>query len=341
MRTVSKINKSMDKENTFQKNNSTSLWSILKKNKTSYFITIALCILIDIILCLSMPKMYASQIKISDEPKETDILIGLSNFAALVNKGVIPSLQEKGINNPEVYPYFLSSQEFAIKISQTNIKKYNYNLFYHIKKTHKATIIEWFYEKIMGTEINDYMRIIKIIQNNIKYSITPFNHTITIQYTDKNPIVAYTIVITIQKQLQKRLADQKYDLNKKRLINATRERKDAGIIYHRLQKSYANLIETNTDPTLPSIITKLNQLREERDHAFELYQKACTKEQRYKFLSIKNTPTFSIIRKPYIPLKPISPKPIPYFFTILSVGFIITTWKILLLEKLKYKRTNQ
>ena len=288
-----------------------------------------------------MPKQYAAQAKISDEPKETDLLIGLNDMTAWINKGSIPNANKDGINSPEVYSKILYSQDFIIDISKTQIKKYQSCLFDYIKTYYKPTLLKKFISLVSEDKNNEALNIYESIRNNIQYSITPFNHTITIQYSDTDPIVAYTITNAIIEQLQRKVTSQKQSHLIQNFKDATVQRKQIGIKCHQLQRQYADYVDKNTDATLSNITTYISQLRTQRDEMFETYQKACVQEQRYRFLSSKENYPFSVLQSPFIPIEPIAPKPFPYFFTFLSIGIVLATWRALFLEKRESVNRNK
>jgi hydrogenase maturation factor HypE len=88
-----------------------------------------------------------------------------------------------------------------------------------------SKIGKWLMETVPMTK----RKIYSTIQKNIKYSIAPFYHNIIIQYTDKNPDVARTVVNAITEQLQSTITRQKHLLlYKQALHDATRKRKELG-----------------------------------------------------------------------------------------------------------------
>ena len=72
-------------------------------------------LLLAIAISASLPKEYSAQVKISDERKETDILIGLNNFAAWA-RGTIN--ERKGYRMPEVYAMTVTTKEFAEEMAK-------------------------------------------------------------------------------------------------------------------------------------------------------------------------------------------------------------------------------
>ena len=72
-----------------------------------------------LIICAGIPKRYTSQVKISDEHFETDLLIGLNNMAAWA-KGAIN--EHKGLRMPQVYYRLIGSPSFIEEMSQVRLE---------------------------------------------------------------------------------------------------------------------------------------------------------------------------------------------------------------------------
>lgn len=291
-----------------------------RKILISYLITFAACLLADIVLCLAKTKVYASQVVISDEPKQTDILVGLDRMTAWINKGAL-DMDKKGMDNPEVYPKLLQSPDFIAKLSKTRLKGLNCTLYEYISKK-KADDV---YDEI---------------KENIQFSIRPFVHTITIQYTDNDPYVAYSVLDSMISLLQRELNNRKTGLNALLLDGAKKSKEQAKSNYKKLQKKYADLYDSESESNTPGIEIKLKQLERERDAAFALYEKESEKVTRYEYLELRKNNSFSIISNNFMPTKPISPKPFPYFMSILLMGLLLNTWGVLFYLKFLCKEED-
>lgn len=318
-----------------------SIGAMLVKYKNWYFSMLVICIVVNALLCLVMPKRYAAQVKISDEPKETGLILGMNNLAKWMNTGNLPNTQKEGINNPEVYPRILQSDELVTAISKVYLSNQGCTLYEYLASANKpglwSKIGKWLY----GDSSDDKEKIYSTIQKNIKYSIAPFYHNIIIQYTDKNPDVARTVLNAITEQLQSTITRQKHLLLYQALQDATRKRKELGKTYHASQRKYAAFVDANEESAIPSVMNKIDQMAKERDDLFFIYKDACIAEQRSKFLLMGKPDAFAVIQKAYVPVNPISPKPFPYLITILGLGVILTSWLVLYREKKATgKKTN-
>lgn len=287
----------------------------IKKILVSYVVTTLVCLAVDVFFCLTVPKKFASQVLISDEPKETGLLVGLNRMSAWVSQGSLQA-DKKGMDIPEVYPKMLLSEEFLKEILMTKLD------------TPHLTLHEY-----LANEVSKDEDLYEILSKKIEYSIRPFVHTITIQYTDADPKVAYTVLNSIVNQLYKRLNERKISLNAYNLENAKDKREKARLKYINLQKEYTRLYDSEENASIPKLRIQISQLEKERDDAFAAYEQACEEEMRYEYLSQKTSSPFSIIRKSYIATQPIFPKPIPYFFAILLLGLLTNTWIILYILK--------
>lgn len=281
----------------------------------SYLLAISLSIIADAITCIVVPKKYAAQVLISDEPKETDLLVGLSRIASWINNGRIPS-QKQGLDNAEIYPKMLKSADFIQEVAITRLDSLNCNLYEYLSDRCTGDIYE-------------------TINHNIGYSIKPFYHSLTIQYTDANPYIAYTVLNSIVHTLGHRLTKRKSSQACEQLANAQKHLKLAKDRYAKLQKEYTKVCDSEQGASLPHAIVELKQLQKEREEAFNAYEDAYKSVIRYQYLELREHSSFSVVKNSFVPTSPICPKPLPWFFAFLFLFLLLDTWLVLLLIKIK------
>ena len=103
-----------------------------------YIIASVSAIVLAIAVWFVVPHKYAAKVKICDEYKETDLIVGLDHITAKVKKML--NSNDFGINNMEVYSKVLKSDEFARKISRKKLNgkniSYGEYLPLFVKKKH-------------------------------------------------------------------------------------------------------------------------------------------------------------------------------------------------------------
>ena len=164
-----------------------------------YIVTTIIATLLALVVWLLVPKEYTAITKLSDEYKEVDLAIGLDKIKAQIKN--VSGGANKGINDFEVYAKFLKSKDFARTISQSKIPKKNMTYGEYLNK--KDTI--------------------DAILDNINYNLSVKHQTLTISFTDRDPVVAAQMLDSVTAHLQAIITDQRHQVAEAALISATAE----------------------------------------------------------------------------------------------------------------------
>lgn len=285
--------------------------TFLKKHL--YITTTIVAIIIAIVAWIMSPKEYAAQIKLGDEYKETDLAIGLDHASVTIRDLI--GFENKGINDVEVYCKILKTPEFAKKIAKTKIK--NSTISY-------------------GKYLNTQDTLNKIIEK-IDYNLQNKNQNITIQFVDKDPIIAAQMLDSITKFLQISITESKQKYAKAQLNSAIIQRNIAHLKYEKAQKKYANFKDSQNDITIDSEQIKESAYAKEINDSYDLYKKAAIKCERYKMLSKRPYMSFAVIKGITVPNDK-TPKLIGYILFAILTSIIGT--KFYKLYKIQ-KRNNE
>ena len=288
-------------------------------------------ILLAMLVSASIPKEYSAQVKISDERKESDILLGLNNFSAWA-RGAIN--ERKGLRMPEVYAMTVTTKEFAEQISKVKLEGYHTDYYHYILKNHKTP---W-WEKWLGyfkEPEKEHDRIIGIIQENIKSEASSIYNTTLLQVTDQDPVVAAMIVDTIRCRLENRLKDYYYTRALRDLLQAREKTEMAELRYKKAQLTYNQFSDSHQDLTTPAAMSHEDHLLAEYDAAFEAYNKACEQLRRNQALLEKQPSTFAVLKNATVPMEKSKPATIGYVMSFLFMGLTFTLW--IILGKRKYQ----
>lgn len=245
--------------------------------KHLYITTTIFAVIIAIVAWIASPKEYVAQIKLGDEYKETDLAIGL-NHASVTIRDLI-GFENKGINDVEVYCKILKSTNFAKKIAKTKIK--NNTISYGEYLNAKDTINE--------------------ILEKIDYNLQNKNQNITIQFVDKDPIIAAQMLDSITKYLQNSITESKQKHAASQLISAITQRNIARQKYEKAIKKYANFKDSQNDITIDSEQIKESAYAKDIDDSYNLYKKAAIKCERYKMLTKRPYMSFAVIKNIIVP----------------------------------------
>jgi hypothetical protein len=306
-------------------------WSAVEecwKHRWLYAIACAISILIAIFVSLCTPKVYAAQVKVVDEQKEMDLLIGLDNLTSLIKQQMTA---QKGMDDAEVYSIHLKSRSFAQEMAQVKVKGYEMTYFDYAKKYHK---VPWWTNAAnaisnLFTNKDEKNAIIDIVQDNIKYKYDGKTSVLTIQFTDNNPVVAALMVDSVTAHLQAFLTRSKINKYHSDLLNSMKIRKETGDKYHEAQANYAAFCDSHFDILLKSDSMKQEALQKECDDAFAVYSNACEQYVRAQSYMKRRTAAFSQLRNATVPLTNIEPRLFAYIIVYAFITFMFITWWIL------------
>lgn len=249
---------------------------ILKKHP--YFFATIIATLLAIVVWMSMPKEYTAITKLSDEYKETDLAIGLNNTTANIKK--LTGNGDTGLNDMAVYSKFLKTEDFARNLS-------------HKKMPDRAmTYGEYLAEK----------NTIENILNRINYNYNSKQETLTISFTDKDPVIATQMLDSITAQLQFIITHYRQAISEASFQNAKKNLSTTRNNYEQAQKNYATFVDTHTDINTQQFVQKEKALHRSLITAKKIYQEATKEYARQKALKQRAYHSFSVIQSNTVPI---------------------------------------
>ncbi len=312
-------------------------WSAFKvcwQNRRIYIIVCIVCILLAIVVFISLPKVYASQVKVADEPMETDVLVGLDTYSAWVKQRMDDVNGEEGLLSIEVYGKFVKSKSFIEDLSTIYIPKYKMNYYDYLSKYHKSAWWNYLINKIslaIGAS-NKNEQILDIINDNIKSNVSEKYSTITIRIDDNDAEVAALLADSVKVRLQQKITETRHGVYKADLQNAEKTKDELASRYHKAQEEYSEYLDTHFDAydSQQEVKTTLESLQKERDNALSEYSEAYEQYMRAQILVNRDITSFSVLKNPTIALKPVSPILTLYIFLFVFLGIVFTTWWVLI-----------
>ena len=235
--------------------------------------------LLAIVVWLLVPKEYTAITKIRDEYKEVDIAIGLDRIKAQIKD--VSGGANKGINDIEVYAKILKSKDFARTISQSKIpqKKMTYGEYLNKKDT------------------------IDAILDHINYNLSIKHQTLTISFTDRDPVVAAQMLDSVTANLQATITNQRHQIAEAALKNATAELERAKRDYQESCHRYTAFVDSHRDLLTKSEIQKENALKNERTLSYDHLKNIANEYAREKALMQRAYMSFAVIQSNTVPTK--------------------------------------
>ena len=255
---------------------------MIEPRKHPYLIASVTAIILAVTVWLIMPKEYAAQIKISDEYKEADLAVGLNNISAKMRE--MMGAANQGINDIEVYCKVLKTNDFAKEISQIKLPCH--------KKTYGQYLVN--------------VDTVEAVKKNIEYNISTKEQTLTIQFVDKDPLVATLMLDSVVSRLQNFVTKKRKEVFKAQLANVDRERKIAAERYRAAWHKYAIYADTHNEEVTEEGRLYKNMLERNVKETFNSYVSAAEQYFRYQALVKRVYASFSVIKANEVPLRPIN-----------------------------------
>lgn len=260
-----------------------------------YIVAIAIATLLAIVVWLLVPKEYTAITKIRDEYKEVDLAIGLDRIEAQIKKNTGGA--NKGINDIEVYAKILKSRDFARTLSQS-----------------------WIPEK--GMTYGEYLNkedTIDAILDNINYNLGIKHQTLTISFTDRDPVVAAQMLDSVTAHLQATVTDHRHQVAEAALRNATAEMERARREYQELCHRYNTFADSHQQSRSEWWIQEEKALKNECELSYVHLRNIANEVAREKALLQRAYMSFAVIQSNSVPLKPNSSY-FSYFFPFLIIA---------------------
>lgn len=318
---------------------------IFKKVKAHiklFAISIPIAAILSYLLICSVPRYYTCTVKLAPELSSLSnqsISSLASSFGVDINMG---SAGNSDAIIPELYPDLMESVDFKTNMFNVQIKtqdgKLKTSYYDYLAKHQKSAwwnkTINWIKEKIKKqknidnkNKINTFQLtkeqsdIANLIGNNVTCEVDKKNNVISISATDQDPLVAATISKDAMKKLQDFITE--YRTRKARRDVAYNKRLwiQAKTKYEKTRRLYAAYSDANTDVTLPSVQSKIEDIENDMQLQYNTYTALSTQLQQSQAKLIEQTPAFTILQSATVPIKPAGPKRM--IFALVVTGLVL------------------
>lgn len=282
--------------------------------------TIVLSLVLTVLWCLSVPDIYKSQVKISDEAKEMDLNIGL-DFITVTTRDLNPSAGNESQNDASIYSRILTSGNFADSLSHVMLASRRCTFADYALNSRNTSL----WEKISlwidkaTDEYDDSQYVCGIVQDCVKYNYHSKYNTLILQYDDPDAVVAAEMANHAAELLQKRIDNYRYTIQLARMEDDKIACDSARTEYERIQARYNHYADSHQESMLQEDMALLSSLEKEMDEARERYEKCNEKYTRTYALSKKYVRSFAVLRNATVAQSPSSPVPFPIFLAFASI----------------------
>ena len=316
--------------------------TVLKEWKTLLkFLSVAA--IVGVIVALATPREYTSEVILAPELSSGGIGMA-GNLADLASNFGIDLGKKSSMDAiyPELYPDIFSSTEFVLHLFNVPVRlKDDSTTKTYLEHFLKDTKIPfWEYPKAWlinlfkkpetpgkGKSEKDPYRLSQIDSDICKKIIGSMlcvidkkTSEITITFTDQDPMVAAIMADTLQHRLQAYITDYRtkkarvdFEFYKKMTIESKKQ-------YEKAQRDYALFADSNTDLLLQSYKSKEEQLENEMQLQYNVYNQMSSQMKAAEARVQERTPAFTIIQNAYMPSKPSNHRSMKvYLFILLGI----------------------
>lgn len=282
-------------------------------------------LVLTVLWCLSVPDIYVSQVKLSDEAKEMDLNIGL-DFMTVTMRDMNPSSGNESQNDVNIYSHILGSMEFADSLAHTQLPGKGKTFAAYCLEDRKTSLwhkLSVYADKLTG-DYTDADYVAGIVHESLKSNLRVKYKTLTIQYEDPDPLVAALMVDSASAMLQHRIDSYRQGIQQSAMRNALNVSKQAHQVYVAAQLKHDRFVDSHVEMMSMEDSTQADALDKAKREAFDAYTKQHDKYVRAYALSKKDVSSFAVLRNATVAMAPSSPVPFPIFLAFLSITLFIT-----------------
>ena len=307
-----------------------SAWGECVKHWRAYVLAWAIAIAAALVICAGIPNTYSAQVKIADEHKETDLLLGLNSFAAWA-KGAIN--ENEGIRTPDVYYRLVTSPKFIEEMTHVRVEGHDSDYYHYILRHHQSSWWERLAKAFTSDTLTEKERVTEIIRASIRSKVSSKYGTITLQVTDQDPVVAAMLVDSVRQHLQRQLMEHSRLRAFRDLMNVASKMESAKQRYEKARDEYTRYCDTHADLTSPKASSMEDHLLKEYENTFSDYSRECEQYIRAKAVVDKFSLKFAVLKNATVPIKSSGPSTTGYALAFLFIATVFVSWWALGLRK--------
>lgn len=331
---------------------------LIKQDKKWMFIFVVIAAIIGITIAFTTPKTYKSTVMLAPEESNSGFSGSLSSLATMVGMDMKIGMSGDAIY-PELYPDLVSSKDFLMKLFNVNVYTKNGNLrcdyYTYLTKHTKIALADYpkvFISKMLKSwkKNNNSIKkgkmelehtplwltpeqdeVVKGLSGIISCSVDKRTSVITISVEDQDPLVAALMADSVRSHLQEAITNYRTHKAKTDEEFMLKLFNEAHSQYEKSRQLYAAYADANQDVNLQSYKLKEEDLENEMQLKYNIYQQVVEQLQMAKAKVQEKTPAFTIVQGATVPLKTSNKPKAIVLITWIIIGFIarllIIMWK--------------
>jgi uncharacterized protein involved in exopolysaccharide biosynthesis len=303
------------------------LWQNIKKQKYLIFLLVFIFSALGVMIALSTPNEYSSEVKLLPELDSKDGAGGLSKFKSLAGlAGVdLSSMNSTEAIRPDLYPNILQSTPFLLEVLNQKVfvpKEKNTQVLAGYLEKHNDTFWKRLMKKIASDEIpsssntpSDAIKLTKVqeelvkdLQGRVGASLDKKSGVISISAKMPNPVASAMIVTFTQKYITDYVTRYRTEKTLKEVAFLEKRSTEAKRRYDNALFNVSSYNDQNRSIFLNVAKDEGKKLDNELQLSYNLYSEITRQLEEAKIKMSRETPIFKVLEPAQVPLKKSEPK---------------------------------
>ena len=329
----------------------TEVAQILSQKKKAYVKILATTFVLSCVIILSQPRYYTCEVKLAPE-WGTDVPAGGIGSIAASFGFDLSSMQSSDAIYPMLYPELFESPEFLVPLFDVEVARIDGSLrttyhdylklhqkrnplTYPIRKT-IALVKKAFEEKNVRNaadteKVNPFYLskkdygVMKLITDKVRCIVDKKNNVVSITVKDQDALICATMADSIREHLQNFIIEYRTRKARQDVAHYQVLRDSALMEYREATNAYSAYCDRQQNATLQAAISKRDQLENDMGMMLTKYQTMSGQLENAKAKVQEQTPAFTVIKSPTVPIRPAGPKRMIFVAAMLIIAALGTT----------------
>lgn len=314
--------------------------------------------LVGLVIAFSIPKEYATSVKLA--PEVTDTKASGGSLGALASMAGLSMNASGGADAvyPQLYPDVVSSVPFITSLFDVEVQTK--------EDGRKMTVKEFLEEETSGPwwgtifglpgqiigffksdeevpedhKLDNFQltmdenKLVEALNERVSASVDQKTSVVTIDVKMQDPLVSAILADTVVARLQEYVTDYRTNKARNDLEYAIKLNEEAKDNYYKAQQRYADYLDRNQGLAFHSAQTMRDRLENESALTFNLYNQTAQQVQRAQAKVQENTPVYAVVVPATVPIKAASPKKVMILAGFTFLAFVACAAWILFLAPL-------
>ncbi len=308
---------------------------------------------VGLVIGFSIPKQYTVTSKLAPETVAKTGGGSLGSLASLagINLG---SMSTADAVYPDLYPDIVASTPFVVELFPVQVQfkykkekrstdyytylaEYTRTPWWNTLLSIPPQVIGWVMNKLRGEEESEEGStgvnpseltleqeiVAKVIRASISLSVDKKTSVLSLTVTAQDPKVAAKISQEVIDRLQTYVANYRTEKSRQDLAYYESLYQEAKEAYFTSQQRYAGYVDRNQGVILQRVKTEQERLQNEMNLNYQLYNTCAQQLQAAKAKVQQETPVFTVINPPQVPLKRSKPSKVTILVACMFLGAVL------------------